>query len=134
MFGLAAKNKHPTNELDDCVPRRTKRVSLKSALQLTAVVAGCLVLVAGTWAIVDMSAAKPNPVLERKAELRGRSVAHAFIIDAYEQCMAPEGANRYRCLKSTADAAKAKSMTAFQIVGVFKDYGVNVNSMDFPAL
>jgi hypothetical protein len=134
MFGLAAKNKQPTNELDDCLPRRTKRVSLKSALQLTAVAVGCLVLVAGTWAIVDMSASKPNPVLERKIELKGRSVAHAFIIEAYEQCMAPEGANRYRCIKSTADAAKAKSMTAFQIVGVFKDYGVNVNSMDFPAL
>lgn len=91
-------------------------------------------LVAGTWAVVDMSATKPNPVLERMVELKARSVAHKLIIEAYEQCMAPEGANRYRCIKSTSDAAKAKAITAFQIVGVFKDYGVNVNSMDFPAL
>jgi hypothetical protein len=132
MFRRKATPIHP--EFNRVTTARTRRAIPVGLLKVAAIAAGSLLIIGGTWAVVEMSASKPDPAKLRMAELKGRSVAHAFIIDTYEQCMAPKDANRYRCLKSTADAAKAKSMTAFQIVGVFKDYGINVNSMDFPAL
>ena len=133
MFrGKKATPIHP--EFNRGTSSKSRRSLNLGTVKLAASVVGCFLILGGTWAVVELGASTPDPAKVRMAELKGRSVAHTFIIDTYEQCMAPKDANRYRCLKSTADAAKAKTMTSFQIIGVFRDYGININSLDFPEI
>ncbi|WP_274644600.1 hypothetical protein [Pseudomonas serbica] len=131
MFRRKPTSIHP--ELNRAAAKRARTFNV-GMLKVAAIAVGSLLVIGGTWAVAEMSASTPDPAKLRMAELKGRSVAHTFIIDAYEQCMAPKDANRYRCLKSTADAAKTKTMTSFQIIGVFKDYGININGSDFPEI
>lgn len=74
---------------------------------------------------------------DKQNELLSRSTAHAFIIPLYQACMAKgslEPDSSYMCIKKVALTAKGHSMTPFQIIGVFRDLGVDVNSLNFPPI
>lgn len=100
---------------------------------------GCAAVIAAMciWAVIVFGAAAPNPAQERQNELMSRSTAHAYIVPAYQACMGKSEAktdSSYMCIKKIALAAKTKSMTSFQIIGVFRDLEVDVNSRNFPPI
>lgn len=87
------------------------------------------------WAFIAFGASAPNPAQDKQNELMNRSTAHAYVVPAYQDCMAKSEAkmdSSYMCVKKVALAAKAQSMTSFQIIGVFRDLEVDVNSHNFP--
>lgn len=99
-------------------------------LVVAAVIAGLFI-----WAFIVFGASAPNPAKDKQHELMSRSTAHAYVVPAYQDCMAKSEAkmdSSYMCVKKVALAAKAQSMTSFQIIGVFRDLEVDVNSHNFP--
>lgn len=97
-------------------------------------VAACIAALL-VWAVIVFGAAAPNPAQDKQNELLSRSTAHAYVVPAYQACMAKSEAkmdSSYMCVKKVALAAKAQSMTSFQIIGVFRDLEVDVNSHNFP--
>jgi len=112
----------------------SKRGAMRKHLKHAGMVVGSVALIGCVWGAIELGAPAPNPAQERLDDLLKRSTAHQFVIPAYEQCMAVKGAIQYRCVKSTAEASKAQSITTFQLIGVFKDYGLDVNGSDFPPI
>lgn len=99
-------------------------------LVVAAVIAGLFI-----WAFIVFGASAPNPAKDKQNELMSRSTAHAYVVPAYQECLAKSEAkmdSSYMCIKKVALAAKAQSMTSFQIIGVFRDLEVDVNSHNFP--
>lgn len=100
-------------------------------------VVAAVVVALFVWAIIVFGASAPNPAKDKQNELMNRSTAHAYIVPAYQECMAKSvGAldSSYMCVKKVALTAKAQSMTSFQIISVFRDLEVDVNSRNFPPI
>ena len=106
---------------------------VKTVLMVVAAVIAAVLV----WAFIVFGASAPNPAKDKQSELMNRSTAHAYIVPAYQECMAKAGGaldSSYMCVKKVALTAKAQSMTSFQIIGVFRDLEVDVNSRNFPPI